>query len=360
MEISFFVNPKQPQAQGRPKKVRLLICDFGHTALGWGYGLESLCKKSKDELYDGDILLIDGIGASMVRLHAFALPGFAIKFKSKSARFEANDLDTIYRNLVPPELPLLDHYDSIEIVAMGLGVRYAAYLLNHFPERWFKTKTIRGIALGGTVTAVDDTRGMPQDLWADTLDKMSIATMEQYYLNLFNSSKYYFNLRFAPINLADREPRKNQSELPKLTDFKKRIEEVATFHLGKEYAKVATMVCYQSARPRLFQKPSGMARDPFIRRISRGQLKLTSEGMMEITADLCFAPVIPLGELGRSRFDQCFKLHYAYTKDILCPAAAVKADAGSETEVRELESPHFNCEQVCQLLLQPNHPDWEG
>ena len=56
MEISFFVNPKQPQAQGRPKKVRLLICDFGHTALGWGYGLESLCKKSKDELYDGDIV----------------------------------------------------------------------------------------------------------------------------------------------------------------------------------------------------------------------------------------------------------------------------------------------------------------
>ena len=281
-------------------------------------------------------------------------------YSSRYGQLSAEEQAHLLKPWSKEQLKQLERYDTIEIVAHGLGVRLAAVLLNSFPESWFATKTIRGIALAGTVSAVDDKRGMSSELWATTLDQISIATMEQYYLNLFNSSKYYFNLRFAPINLADREPRKNQSELPKLTDFKKRIEEVATFHLGKDYAKVATMVCYQSARPRLFQKPSGMARDPFIRRISRGQLKLTSEGMMEITADLCFAPVIPLGELGRSRFDQCFKLHYAYTKDILCPAAAVKADACSETEVRELESPHFNCEQVCQLLLQPNHPDWEG
>ena len=207
------------------------------------------------------------------------------------------------------------------------------------------------------MTAVDDERGMPRALWTTTLDKMTVGSLEQYYLNLFNSSKYYFNLRFAPINIADKEPRKNQSELPKLTDFKKRLEEVATFHLGKDYAKVATTVCYQSARPRMFQKPKGMAKS-FMSMSS----KLTTPGMMAISGDLCFAPAIPLGELGRSRFDQCFKLHYAYTKDILCPAAAIPADlatADSKAEVRELDSPHFNCEQVCQLLLEPNHPDWE-
>lgn len=51
---------------------------------------------------------------------------------------------------------------------------------------------------------------------------------------------------------------------------------------------------------------------------------------------------------------------YATADAVLLSAAAVKADAGSETEVRELDSPHFNCGQVCQLLLQPTHPDWEA
>ena len=50
---------------------------------------------------------------------------------------------------------------------------------------------------------------------------------------------------------------------------------------------------------------------------------------------------------------------YASADYVLFSATAVKADAGSGAEVRELESPHFNCGQVCQLLLQPNHPDWE-
>ena len=357
MRISILINPNKPPTEERPNKARLLVCDFGYTADAWAEALSALLKKSKEEHYDGDILLIGGVGDDIVQLYDFAMPGFAVKFKSKSARLSAHDSDVILRNLVPRDLPMLDFYDTIEIMAMGLGVRYAAYLLNQFPERWFKTKTIRGIALGGTVTAVDDKCGIPQELWASTLDNLNVANMEQYYLNLFNSSKYYFNLRFAPINLADKEPRKTQSELSRLIDFKKRLEEVATFHIGEAYAKVAANICYQSARPRLFQKPTGVARDPLMRRVARGQL--TSAGMMEIMADLCFAPVIPLGELGRSRFDQCFKLHYAYTKDIICPAAAIKADAGSDAEVRELDSPHFNCEQICQLLLQEHHPDWE-
>ena len=51
---------------------------------------------------------------------------------------------------------------------------------------------------------------------------------------------------------------------------------------------------------------------------------------------------------------------YASADYVLFSATAVKSDAGSETEVRELENPHFNCGQVCQLLLQPTHPDWEA
>lgn len=358
MILGTFVNPKHEGRETAAKSVCILVCDFGHTPEGWAYGLDSLCKKSKSELYDGDIMIIGGVGEDMVYLESGAFPLCFIKFSSRSSsRFGPNDRKTLAQALVPRNLQVLADYERIEIVAMGLGVRYAAFMLNHFPEEWFKTKSIRGIALGGTVTAVDDERGMPRALWTTTLDKMTVGSLEQYYLNLFNSSKYYFNLRFAPINIADKEPRKNQSELPKLTDFKKRLEEVATFHLGKDYAKVATTVCYQSARPRMFQKPKGMAKS-FMSMSS----KLTTPGMMAISGDLCFAPAIPLGELGRSRFDQCFKLHYAYTKDILCPAAAIPADlaaADSKAEVRELDSPHFNCEQVCQLLLEPNHPDWE-
>lgn len=355
MILGTFVNPKHEGRTTAAKSVRLLVCDFGHTPEGWAYGLEALCKKSKAELYDGDIMIIGGVGEDMVYLESGAFPLCFIKFSSKSAlRLAADARKNLDKALVPRNLPVLEDYERIDIVAMGLGVRYAAYLLNHFPEEWFKSKTIHGIALGGTVTAVDDTRGMPKELWTTTLDKMTVGSMEQYYLNLFNSSKYYFNLRFAPINLAVKEPRKNQSELPKLTDFKKRLEEVAAFHIGEAYAKVAANICYQSARPRMFQKPKGMAK-AFMNMSS----KLTTPGMMALSGDLCFAPVLHLGELGRSRFDQYFKLHYAYTKDIICPAAAVKADAGSDAEVRELDSPHFNCEQICQLLLQEHHPDWE-
>ena len=355
MFLDTFVNPKHEGRETAAKSVRILVCDFGHTPEGWAIGLESLCKKSKSEIYDGDIMIIGGEGEDMVYMESGNFPLCFIKFSSKSAlKLSPDARKDLYKILAPRNLAELESYERIEIVAMGLGVRYAAFMLNHFPEEWFKTKSISGIALGGTVTAVDDARGMPQELWLTTLDKMTVGSMEQYYLNLFNSSKYYFNLRFAPINIADKEPRKNQSELPKLTDFKKRLEEVATFHLGDAYAKVAANICYQSARPRMFQKPKGMAKS-FMSMSS----KLTTPGMMAISGDLCFAPVIPLGALGRSRFDQYFKLHYAYTKDILCPATAVKADAGSEAEVRELDSPHFNCEQVCQLLLEPNHPDWE-
>ena len=354
MILGTFVNPKHEGRETAAKSVRILVCDFGHTPEGWAYGLESLCKKSKSEIYDGDIMIIGGVGEDMVYLESGAFPLCFIKFSSRSLlRFGLNDRKTL-QALVPRNLQVLADYQRIEIVAMGLGVRYAAFLLNHFPDEWFKTKTIRGIALGGTVTAVDDAKGMPKELWTTTLDKMTVGSLEQYYLNLFNSSKYYFNLRFAPINLAVKEPRKNQSELPKLTDFKKRLEEVAAFHIGEAYAKVAANICYQSARPRMFQKPKGMAKS-FMSMSS----KLTTPGMMAISGDLRFAPAIPLGELGRSRFDQCFKLHYAYTKDIICPAAAIKADAGSDAEVRELDSPHFNCEQICQLLLQEHHPDWE-
>ena len=85
--------------------------------------------------------------------------------------------------------------------------------------------------------------------------------------------------------------------------------------------------------------------------------------MMLLSAEMCFPRVAPLGALGRSRFDQCFKLHYAYSDDLICPAEAIQGDltqAGvTGSEVRELKCPHLNVGQICELLLEPNHPDWE-
>ena len=340
------------------QQARILLCDFGLMPYGWADGINAWVKQTKKQhkgnLFHGDLLLLQGIGADIVRV-AQGLPFAFIKFDSKSWRYEQKLIANMAQYIKPGNLDLLERYERIEIIACGLSVVYAAFLLNQFPEEWFRTKTIRGIALGGTVSGADYTNGMNFELWQHMLDHLGEGQMEQYYLNLFNSPECYYNLRNSPIDLEQKSPRMNQSPLPKLTDYKKRLQECACAHLGEQYGKIATTICYQSARPLVFQKLKGIARS-FMNMSS----KMSTPGIMRLSADLCFMPIIPLGNLGRTRFDQCFKLQYAYLKDVMWPVANIKADAGPETEVRELDSPHFNCQQIIELLLNPNHPDWDA
>lgn len=347
------------------KHARILLCDFALDGDAWAETLAAAAKqwhKLKQELFLGDLFTCGGWGEDVLSVKSgtrMFLPN--CYYSSRYGQLSAEEQAHLLKPWSKEQLKQLKRYDTIELVAHGLGVRLAAVLLNSFPESWFATKAIRGIALAGTVSAVDDKRGMSSELWATTLDQISIATMEQYYLNFFNTSTSYFNLRGKPIDLALKAPRRTQSQLRTQTEFKQRVLECAQYRWGaSDYVKLVSDLCYNAARRTIFRSGgSPRYRNLYSGRFVKSKFNLF---LLILSAELCFAPQAPLGKLGRTRFDRYIKLHYAYSGDVLCPAEAVQADlemtGGASAQVRTLEGPHLNCEQICQLLLSPAHPDW--
>ena len=338
-------------------KARIFVCGFGQTRQSWAEALRLWRKKLKGAVFDGDLYVAAGFGEDILESRDETFCNYPHNYYSGDAEIYDFEEETLAHALSDFYLKWLTHYDTIEIVAHSFGVRLAAYIINSFPEEWFQTKTIRGIALAGTVTAVGNGVGVPEENWGRTLDGLSVATMEQFYLNLFNTPDSYFNLRGAPGSMYS--ARKRQSPFRTQTEFKERLIACTLINLGAEYADLATDVCYNSARSYLFYRPSAVMRDM----TGWSYASQKEQRMMLLSAELCFPRVAPLGDLGRSRFDQYFKLHYAYSDDLICPAAAVQADLTKAgvvgSEVRELKSPHLNVAQICELLLEPQHPDWE-
>ncbi len=338
-------------------KARIFVCGFGQTRQSWAEALRSWRKKLKGKAFDGDLYVAAGFGEDILLSRDETFCDYPHNYYSGDAEIYDFEEETLADALCDSYREWLAHYDTIEIVAHSFGVRLAAYIINSFPEEWFKTKTIRGIALAGTVTAVGDGVGVPEENWARTLDGLSVATMEQFYLNLFNTPESYFNLRGFPGSVYS--ARKRQNPFRTQTEFKERLLACTLTNLDIKYADLATDVCYKSARSYLFYRPSSVMRDM----TGWSYSSQKEQRMMLLSAEMCFPRVAPLGALGRSRFDQCFKLHYAYGDDLICPAEAIQGDltqAGvTGYEVRELKCPHLNVGQICELLLEPNHPDWE-
>ena len=84
---------------------------------------------------------------------------------------------------------------------------------------------------------------------------------------------------------------------------------------------------------------------------------------MKVSAELRYLPFIDLGATGRALFNRCFKLAYASADGVLFSATAVKGDmktnGPADGQVRLTEGPHINCALICELLLSPEHADWQ-
>ncbi len=344
-------------AAAEAKHARILLCDFALLGEIWTETLTDtamLWHRISQDVFLGDIFTCYGFGENARTVLDVSRAFMPTSYSSHDEKLSAEEQAQLLNPLSKEQLKLLERYDTIEIVAHGLGVRLAALLLNSFPESWFVSKHIRGIALGGTVTAVDDQRGMSSRLWNTMLDKISVATMEQHYLNFFNTNDCYYNLRGEPVksNGAIRSQKKLQNQ----TKFHDRLLKCAHDHMGESnYVKIAVDLCSNSADNTIF-------RSLYKARYRGSYNSDFNLFLLILSAELCFAPQAPLGKLGRTRFDRYMKLHYAYRGDVLCPAEAVQADlemtGGASAQVRTLDGPHLNCEQICQLLLSPAHPDW--
>ena len=267
---------------GTSAQARIFVCGFAQTAAAWAQALASVVPPHCDD----SLLVADAAALDL-------------------------SSDELVAQLAP--------YERIEIVAHSFGVRRAAYLLNLLPEEWFNSKRIACSALAGTVSAVGDGVGVPSAAWARTLEGMSVATMEQFYLNLFNTAARYFNLRGAPGTV--RRARPHQQPLT-ADEFLARLHE-CTAELS--YGSLACAVCYRSALSYLF-----------------------SGDLTRLRGELAAAQ-LPLGSLGRTRFDRCLARAYGFRSDLICPATALKRDLGAAQVVA---GPHLELTQLVSLLVE--------
>lgn len=340
-----------------PRCARVFVCGFGQTRESWAQALYRIKRQLKKQAFSGDVFVTGEFGYDVLDERDELYDSYPNPYCSGGAEIYDYEEEALREQANARTLRLLAHYDTIEIVAHSFGVRLAAMLLNAFPQEWFSTKKIRGIALAGTVSAVGDGVGVPKEQWANTLNGLSIPNMEQFYLNLFNTKDCYYNLRGAPGSIYS--ARKRQTKFKTQTEFKERLYECAANQGDDDYIKLAVDVCYNSARHYLFKRLSSIMRD-----YTGWSYEAQSEQrIVALSAELCFSPVAPLGKWERTRFMHCFKLHYAYQQDLICPPQAIKADLEQvgigSAQVRTLNCPHLNCAQIAQLLLLAQHEDWD-
>lgn len=89
-----------------------------------------------------------------------------------------------YRQLQPVDLQPLAGYERLHLIGWSMGVWVAAHLLADQTEA-FASRT----ALGGTLTPIDQQRGIPPDSYADMLDHFSQEVLDSFYRNMFDDEK---------------------------------------------------------------------------------------------------------------------------------------------------------------------------
>lgn len=86
-----------------------------------------------------------------------------------------------YRQLQPISLDRFAGYTRLHLIAWSMGVWVAAQLLADQADA-FATAT----AIGGTLTPVDQQRGIPPAIYADMADHFNQATLESFYRDMFD------------------------------------------------------------------------------------------------------------------------------------------------------------------------------
>lgn len=368
MDLKFVESPKEcttafPVDRDFPRRARILVCDWPYTIKSWSDALFAQRKKFKKDAFEGDIFVLGGTGYEVLRCQGKVMSFVPTPLSRSDAKLGPEVVEALTSKLLHEgQISCLEHYESIEIVAHGSGVRLAATFLNALPQEWFETKSIRGIALGGTI--LGDFRGEAvPDLGArNSMKCFTIANLEQLYLNQLNTDERFFSLRGRAKTKVQCPA--NQTKFRTKTELKKRLQECAEYQLGADYAKCAAAVSYDSANYFLFTPSPRIAMGFMVMptSISMGKYEFT-QSIRWLSAELVYSSIVPLGANGRDRFNQCFKLHYGYSGDLMCLASDiaqyVKSGGAKHAQMRELPGPHLNCQQICELLLQIQHPDWD-
>lgn len=86
-----------------------------------------------------------------------------------------------YRQLAPIDLAPFAGYQRLHLIGWFMGVWVAAHLLADRPTA-FASRT----ALGGTLTPIDQQRGIPSDNYAEMLDHFSQEVLDSFYRNMFD------------------------------------------------------------------------------------------------------------------------------------------------------------------------------
>jgi biotin synthesis protein BioG len=89
-----------------------------------------------------------------------------------------------YRQLQPVDLALFAGYEQLHLIGWSMGVWVAAHLLADQAAA-FASAT----ALGGTLTPIDQQRGLPPDSYADMLDHFSQEVLDTFYRNMFDDEE---------------------------------------------------------------------------------------------------------------------------------------------------------------------------
>ncbi|MCM1077608.1 MAG: DUF452 family protein [Bacteroides sp.] len=102
----------------------------------------------------------------------------------------------------PPELMReLEEYDEIAVIAWSFGVPAATRFLQNYPQLPVTAR----IAVNGTMHPMDDSLGIPTDIFNGTLDNLSEKTLSKFHLRMCGSSSAYreFSTSLPQRNVED-------------------------------------------------------------------------------------------------------------------------------------------------------------
>ncbi|NLX19833.1 MAG: alpha/beta fold hydrolase [Desulfobulbus sp.] len=115
-----------------------------------------------------------------------------------------------YRTLEPVDLQMFAGYDRLHLVAWSMGVWVAAHLLADRAD-CFATST----AMGGTLSPIDNQRGIPAASYNAMLDQFTAQTLDSFYENMFDSRE---QLHTFLENRPKREVAELRDELQAFSD----------------------------------------------------------------------------------------------------------------------------------------------
>ena len=122
-----------------------------------------------------------------------------------------------YRDLAYNWHPLL-RYEEICLIAWSMGVFVASISIHEIEPR----VTMR-VAINGTLTPIDDTRGIPPAIWRGTMNALSPGTWRKFKRRMCDSAEQY-------EKFAENAPKRT---IPDLTEELEALETHTLFHTGQ-------------------------------------------------------------------------------------------------------------------------------